>query len=381
MKNKKWIIIGVAVLVIIIIVLNLRGQDIGKEVEVAVVKKGEIISKVSATGQLKAKAQVDVTAEIIAKVKNLYFKEGSFVKKGDLIIRFDDVQASANYKLAEVRLRQAEQDFSRAKTLFDKGLISKGEFEQLQLNFETTKAQYDQAHDTYQKTRIYAPMSGRIMKLNIEEGETAVMGTMNYAGTVLATIADLSKMIAIVKIDETEVPLVRVGQPVEIVPDALPDSTYMGKVTRVGLMPIVTSQLSTEEKTDFEVEMEMENFSPVLRPGMNVNTNIITNQKNDVLVVPIQAVGSRKLKDTLTETVYAVKQGKAKLTKIKIGVSSDTDMEIMEGLAEGDTIISGPYRVLSKLKDNEKIKYKPAAEKEKQTIQTRSALRFFRRRA
>jgi HlyD family secretion protein len=380
MNKKLLIAVGAVILIALIIVLNLRGASKGKEIEVAVVKKGEVVTEVSASGELKAKAQVDIAAEIIAKVKKLYFKEGDYVKQGDLIIQFDDVQAAANFKLAEAQRKQADQDYGRIKVLYEKGMISKGEYEQTQLAYQSAQAQYEQALDVYQKTRIHAPISGRIMKINIEEGETAVMGTMNYQGTVLATIADLSRMLAIVKIDETDVPSVAVGQEVDVMPDALPDSTFRGKVVRVGLMPL-TTQLSTEKTTDFEVEIEMASFSPVLRPGMNVNANIITHHITDVLVVPVQAIGSRKIKDTLSETAFVMHGGKAHLKKVKIGVSSDTESEILEGLVEGDTVITGPFRILSKLKDSDPVKVRAGSALEKQSVQARSAIRFIKKHA
>jgi HlyD family secretion protein len=194
------------------------------------------------------------------------------------------------------------------------------------------------------------------MKINVEEGETAVMGTINYAGTVLMTIADLSRMIAVVTIDETDVPVVKVGQDANITADALPDSVYSGKVTKVGLMPI-TSQLTTEKVTDFEVEIEMNEFSPLLRPGMNVKTEIVTSEKEGVLTIPIQASGKRKIDDKTAETVFVVQDGKAHLQEITTGVSSDTQIEIISGIAEGDTVIIGPYRMLSKMQDGQQVRF------------------------
>jgi HlyD family secretion protein len=244
----------------------------------------------------------------------------------------------------------------RGKQLFEKEMISKESFERIELAYETAKAQYQQAFDSYRKTKIYAPIAGMVMKINVEEGETAVMGTMNYQGTVLMTIADMSRMIAVVTIDETDVPNVKVDQAVEVIADALPDSTYPGTVTKVGLMPI-TSQLTTEKVTDFEVEIELINFSPLLRPGMNVKTDIITSEKFEVIVIPIQASGKRKIDDETTESVFLVKDKKAHLTAVQTGVSSDTEVEIVAGVQEGDTVIIGPYRVLSKLKDGHNIRF------------------------
>ncbi|UCC12607.1 MAG: HlyD family efflux transporter periplasmic adaptor subunit, partial [candidate division WOR-3 bacterium] len=204
-------------------------------------------------------------------------------------------------------------------------------------------------------------ISGKIMKLNVEEGETAMMGTMNIQGTVLMTIADMSSMIAVVTIDETDVPQVKIDQEVKVIADALPDSSYPGIVTKVGLMPI-TSQLTTEKVTDFEVEIELNRFSPLLRPGMNVKVDIITDEKLDVYVIPIQASGKRKIDDEMSETVFLVSEGKAHLTKIETGIASDTELEILSGIDEGDTIIIGPYRVLSKLKDGQEVTFTVAEE-------------------
>jgi len=383
MKKKLLIIIGVIILCAVIVILNLRQKKSTKEVEVVIAKKGNITSKVTASGELRAKSQVNISAETIAKIKKIYFKEGDYVKKGTLLIELDDAQSDANRKLAMANLKQAEQDFNRSQSLFEKKLISQGDFERIQLNYETAKARHEQAMDSYLKTKIYAPIAGRIMKINVEEGETAVMGTMNYQGTVLMTIADLSTMIAVVKIDETDVPQVRKEQSAEVVADALPDSSYPGFVTKVGLMPI-TGQLATEKVTDFEVEIEMHEFSPLLRPGMNVKADIITSEKTNVLIVPIQAVGRREIGHKTTETIFVIKNRKANLREVKTGSSSDKDIEIVAGSDEGDTVIIGPYRILSKLKDDEGVNFKTlkgdTTAHNPQDVQPRRMFRFLRRR-
>ncbi len=378
--KKIFIIIGVIILVVVIVVLNLVQKKEGKEVEVVIVKKGDIVSKVTASGELRAKSQVDISAETIGRIKRVYVKEGDDVKKGELLIELDDVNADATRKLAQAQLYQAEQNYKRGRELFEKELISQESFEKIQLGYETARAQYEQALDTYRKTKIFAPIAGKVIKLNVEEGETAVMGTMNYQGTVLMTIADLSRMIAVVEIDETDVPAVKVGQAAEIVPDALPDSTYPGVVTKIGLMPIMT-QLTTEKVTDFEIEIEMNEFSLLLRPGMNVKSDIITNEKSDVLVIPIQAAGKRKIEDKMSQTVFVVQDKKAHLQEIAPGVSSDTETEIISGVEEGDTVIIGPYRVLSTLKDGAPVNAKISEEDTStQSVGPRRLLRAIRRR-
>jgi HlyD family secretion protein len=353
---KKWIfVIGGCIIVIVIIIVTLTQQKTGAEVDVVIAHNGEIVSTVTASGELRAQSQVDISAETIARIKQIRFKEGDNVKKGDLLIELDDVKVEANRSLAYAQMQQAKQDLNRAQQLFEKELISRESFEKIELSHEAAKAQYEQALYAYTKTRIYAPIRGKIMKINVEEGETAVMGTMNYQGTVLMTIADMSTMIAVVTIDETDVPVVKVGQEAKVIADALPDTSFFGSVTRVGLMPI-TSQLSTEKVTDFEVEIELKDVSPLLRPGMNVKTDIITNEKSDVLVIPIQASGKRKIDDKTVESVYRVFENKAQLVEVETGVSSDNEIEIMSGIEEGDTVIIGPYRILSTLKDGQSVK-------------------------
>jgi len=373
MKKRFLFIIGGVIILIVLIILNLLQGDKGKEVEVKIIKKGDIISEVTASGELKAKAQVDISSETIGRIKKISFQEGDRVSKGALLIELEDVQVMASKKLAQVQLDQAEQDLIRAKKLFEKDLISKESYEKIVLSHEAARAQYEQALDAYKKTKIYAPISGKIMKINVEEGETAVMGTMNYQGTVLMTIADMSMMIAVVTIDETDVPTVSVGQQVEVIADAMPDSVYSGKVTKVGLMPI-TSQLTTEKVTDFEVEIELDRFSPLLRPGMNVKTEIITNEKSDVLIVPIQASGKRKIKEKTAETVFKVEGSKAILREIVTGASSDTDIEVISGLEQGDTVIIGPYRVLSKLNDGQQVQFTIEEEDTSSTEPSQSSL-------
>jgi HlyD family secretion protein len=362
MKKKRiLIIVGAVILVLVIVVLNLSQRDSGEKVEVALVKKGNITSKVTASGELRAKAQVDISAETIARVEKIHHNEGDFVKKGELLIELDDIQAGATRKLALAQYEQAEQDLERAQKLLEKELISLESFERIELSYKTAKASYEQAVDAYRKTRIHAPISGRIMKINVEEGETAVMGALNYGGTVMMTVADMSVVIAVVTIDETDVPDVKVGQVAEVVADALPDTVFPGVVVKVGLMPI-TSQLTTDKVTDFEVEIELDAFSQLLRPGMNVKTDIKTNEKTDVLTIPIQASGKRKINGETAQTVFIVKDGEAQLTEISTGVSSDQDIEIASGVEEGDTVVTGPYRVLSKLKDGQKVSFETPEE-------------------
>jgi HlyD family secretion protein len=358
--KKILIIVGVIVVIAVIVLVNIKAKPAGKEVEIAVADTGSITSRVESTGELKAKEQVNISAETIARIRRINFAEGDYVKKGALLIELDDDQASANRNLAEANLKQAEQNLRRSQALFDKKLISQDAFDQIKLNYTSAKTSYEQSQDSYLKTKIYAPITGRIIQLNVKAGETVVMGTMNNSGTILMVLADMSSMIAVVDIDETDIPQLRIGQHAEITADALPDSIFSGTVTKIGLMPI-TNMLSTEQATSFEVEVEMKDFSTTLRPGMNVSADIITSEKTGIRTVPVQAI-TRRMKDKkMNESVFIVKDRAAELREVTTGSSSDTDIEIKSGIELGDTIIIGPYRILSKLKERDKVTFEAAA--------------------
>jgi len=350
--KKIYIGIGIVVIILVLVIVNLKAKPAGKNIEIAIAGKGEITSRVESTGELKAKDQVNISAQTIAQINKINYVEGDYVKKGTLLIQLDDTQAESNQALADASLKQAEQ------ALFDKKLISPQEFDQVRLAYTTAKTKYDQAHDALLKTRIYAPISGRIIQLNVKEGETVVMGTMNNSGTILMVLADMSTMMAVVDVDETDTPDLKLGQPAEVTADALPDSIFHGKVTKIGLMP-VPNLLSTDQATNFEVEIEMKEFSLLLRPGMNVSADVITSEKKDILTIPAQAMGRRMKDKKMSETVFVLKGKKAVLKEIKTGSSSDTDIEILSGIELGDTIITGPYRILSKLKDGESVSFSP----------------------
>lgn len=376
--KKILMVVGVVIVIAVIILLNVKSGGGGQEVEIEQAAYGSITSTVEATGTLEAKAQVNISAQTIGRVKKIFVKEGDLVKKGALLIRLDDEQASANLTLAKARFEQAELLFDRAKSLLDKTLISQEDFETTRTNYAVAKAQYLQAQDNWDKTEIGAPISGKVMKLNIEEGETVLLGTMNNPGTVLLTIADMSKMIAIVKVDETDVPNIKPSMVAKVSADALPDTSFNGIVTEVGLMPIA-NVLSTETAINFEVELELSDFSSELRPGMTIKAAIITAEKDSVLKVPVQAVGKRKLKGREVNSVLVFKNGKAVLRQIETGTSSDTDIEIKSGVTAGDQVITGPYRIVSKLKDGARVKLAKGEGQKPNTGRSGASMRTLRR--
>jgi HlyD family secretion protein len=358
-KRNLIIIIGIVVLIILVVVLNLRFKSkSGGEVETAAARLDTLVSKVSATGNLKSQDQVNIQAQVMGRIDKLYVKEGDVVKKGALLCLLDRSQYQANLTLAKANFDQQGRLLARADTLFQKKLIAQEQYEQAKTNFDVARAQLEQAQDQWEKTQITAPISGTIVKLNIEEGETVIIGTMNNLGTVMMTIADLSRMLAVVDVDESDITQLAPEQDATVTLDALPDSVFKGKVHTVGYMPIeaATSLVTGQQTTaSFEVEIRLVDNSPLLRPGMTVSANIVTAQKSNVLVVPIQAVGRRKIKGRETQSVFVVTNGVVHLQPIETGSSSDTDIEIVGGIKEGDVVVTGPYKILSKLTDGARV--------------------------
>ena len=358
MKKKKriFIILGIVVILIVIVVLNLKFKDQGITVETKPAEFGTIVSKASGDGQLKAEAQVNLQSQTMGTVKKLFFKEGDHVTKGQLVCLLDSTSGKANLELAQAQFDQTQRAFARSESLFAQRLIAPQDYESAKSAFKAAKARLEQAHDNYEKTKITAPISGTVTQVNIEEGEAVMIGTMNNPGTIMMVIADLTKMMGIIDLDETEVPSVKIGADAIITMDAFPDSSFYGVVTKVGYMPKQTVSSITDQTTDFEIEIMLDQTSPDLRPGMSINAEIITGEKDSILIIPIQAAGRRRLKGQETQTVFVVEKGVAKLSPITTGISSESDIEILDGIKPGEVVITGSYKVLSKLKDGDRVK-------------------------
>jgi len=350
-----FIIIGIILLLIVFIILNRSRHEPGALCETQRVAYGSILAKVSATGTLRATAQVNLQAQVMGVVKRVRVREGDLVRRGDTLLELDRQTYEAQLTLARAQFDQTRLKHSRNESLFTHGLIAAEQYEASKAAYEVAEAQYLQAQDQFDKTVICAPISGLVTQVNIKEGETAIIGTMNYAGTVLLVICDLSRMEALVEVDETDVVALAPGQTASITVDALPDTAFAGRVSRVGYMPVQKTLTAEQTATNFEVEIAIDSTVSSLRPGMTVHAEIITARLDSVLVVPIQAVGRRTIKGRETETVFVVKQGRAVLTPVRTGKSSDTEVQILEGLSLNDEVITGPYKLLTKLEDGTRV--------------------------
>jgi HlyD family secretion protein len=360
-RTRTIIIIAVVVVIGLIVVANLKSKTGGgTEVETQKVKYGSILSKVSATGALRAKAQVNLQAQVMGVVDRLPVKEGDWVHAGDVLLELDRKSYEANLLLARARFDQARSSHTRVESLYAAKLIASEAYEASRAGLDMARAQIEQAQDQYDKTVIRAPISGMVTQLNIEEGEAVMIGTMNYSGTVLMVLADLSRMQALIDVDEADVVSVTDGQTATVYVDALPDTSFPGHVTRIAYMPTQNVLSATQQSTTFEVEVTLDTTAPALRPGMNVRAEITTAELDSVLVIPVQASGRREVKGKETETVFLIKDGKAVLTPIRTGKTSETEMEVVDGLKPGDEVITGPYKTLSKLTEGQRVSGKPA---------------------
>lgn len=370
-------------LLAVVVFASLRGsrREKGTKVYVEEVSRRDIGRVVKASGEIDPREKVNISAHVVGKIEHLYVEEGDLIRKGQPFLDLEKEaytaandqwsaqlrKAGTEVRQAEVSLADARNKLARARRLNQEGILSAEQLEAAELAQATAELRLEdaresvrqaqanlaEARDNLRKTTIYAPLTGRVIALNTEEGEVVVSGTMNNPASVIGEIADLSVILAKVDVDETEVVLVKPGQSARIVVDALPDKEYHGRVAEVGNKGF--SRAQQPDVTFFNVEILLEDPDEDLRPGMSVRAEIDTAVHPDVLVAPIQAVVERDVKDKETDVVFVVQDGKAVQRVVKTGISDETRVEIVSGLKAGDKVVTGPYRSLRDLDDGEKI--------------------------
>jgi HlyD family secretion protein len=451
MKLKKILIISGVVLVAAAIATFtiVRAQSGYTKVLTAKVVRQNLVSIVSGTGQIRPKTYVNIGATSFGRITHLYVKEGDHVKKGQVLATIESVQAKAGVEAQEASIRSADTDISsyeaaektaeatvahsqadlnqklldwqRAQALYKAELIAKSEYDSKKAAYDTdvatlaqSKAALVQARaqtasargklgtakatltsnvDALNKTVSLAPFDGIVTNMPVREGETVVVGIQNAQGSTLMTLADLSVITAEVKVDETDIVNVAMGQPVDVTVDAMPGKVFQGKVTEVGDQAILrstgiaTSQSTTgtEEAKDFKVVVTLTNPPPELRSGLSATAKITTARRQDVLTIPIQALALRtpaSLKpgpsiqtvnaasnadgapssapDPGTQGVFLLRSHGSKLESefvpVTTGITGSTDIEVLGGLKADDEIVIGPYKVLRTLKNDVKLK-------------------------
>lgn len=382
-KRKKWFLIGIGSVIVLGGGLAMKGKGKGMTVNVATVAREDIQAKVSASGKIQAVKKVDITANTMGQVTRLTIKEGDRVKAGDFLLEIDPAQSRAQVEAnaalmaaaqheveqTQVRMSQNKRDLERAEINVREGIISQAEYEQARLGLKTQEAMLQsaimrvkqaranlaQARDSLGKTLITAPMSGVVTARRIEKGETAIIGMQNNPGTVLLTISDMSRVEAEMEVDETSIPQVKAGQSAQVRIDAYPSQVFDGEVTEVSGSPIATT--NTNQAIKFKVKVGIKNPPATIKPGLSAQADIMTGKRQMALAVPIQALvmretpaeGGKKAKDE--EGIYLMDGGKAVFKAIKTGLLGELNVEVMDGVKGGETIITGPFKTLRDLKD------------------------------
>ncbi len=404
-KKKKLFLIlsGIIVVVVFIVIALVKNQEKLIPVTVEKVKTGKITSLVTANGKVEARTRVNVSADVMGRIVSLPVVEGEYVKKGQLLVEIDKTQEltdvaqmRAALAAAQVNEEEAQLNFDRQEQFYQKNHSSKAEFDLARTTLDRAKALVNQSQaslnralDELDKCTIRAPMNGTITTLNSEEGENVIIGTMNNLGTVIMVISDLSEIEVKADIDETDIARLALNQPVKITLDAFPDTAFQGKVTEIGNAAKVTGTYQ-EQVTNFEVTILITDKVQGIKPGMNATVDVTTDVRDDVIKIPIQAVVMRKLSEmqdktdtnpngavasetTVTDSsqmtnddeeekevdgVFLVVDNKVKFVPVKTGISDQQHIEIISGLEKDETIVTGSYKTLRMLKQNDKVKPK-----------------------
>ncbi len=432
-RRTKWILgVGGVVVVAAVAAAVVKGRRPEKvTVWTEKSERKDLQALVTANGTVQAKTKVDLSSNIMGQIVNLAVREGDTVQKGDLLLVINPAQyravvdarrsAIAALEAEVARSReaadQARREWERADRQFRDGISPAAEHERAKSNVEQqtsaharaeqelqrARAELSAASDELGKTEIRAPMGGIVTRRNVEAGEVVVTGTMNNPGTVLMTISDMSTIEAVLEVDQTDVPQLRVGQAAQVLLDAFPDHPFPGVVAEIGSSPIQRpSALSGQPTgTDYEVKVTLNEHPPNVRPGLTVTADIVTDTKKGALAIPIGALVVQQEGDerkTLgkgkgeeeegeedpvkspdepatvasrareVEGVFVVEGGKAVFRPVKTGIRGETDLEVREGLKEGEEIVVGPFKALRELKAGKEVKVdatKGAGEAEK----------------
>ena len=399
LKTRRNILIGVVVVLVVAgAVIGNLGLDRKDRTEVTVdeVERGTLVARVSGPGHVRAETKVQISSTVMGRIIDLAVDEGDVVREGQLLLRLDDIyyrsqveQARARVSRTKAECATAERNFSNAQVQFELDHISEKErddYEALAISARQTCAEAEAAlgavADQLDKTTFHSPIDGIVTRLNVEEGENVVTGTMNAPGTVIMTISDLSSMEVEIEIDETDIVDVEIGQHAEIEVEALVDTLLRGTVTEVGNSGITSMAGTQEEVTNFLVTVLVNDTHEALRPGMTATVEIITAEHVDALNVPIQAIVSRtptelaekageeeeeekkprkkrseKEEEEEIEGVFIVDENdQAQFVPVITGIADELSIEVIGDLEEGQKIVSGPYKVLRKLKVGEDLK-------------------------
>src|SRR5579864_3030693 len=460
MSTWKKIAIGAGAVVVLSAIVGFTVYQSHKNVvtvQSGKAQRMDLVAVVSASGEIKPRTYVNIGANAFGKIIKLYVKEGDRVKQGQMLAQLENVQPEADVSATQSSLEAArtdalaaeaalntsvadlnraksdaersDLDWTRAQGLYKDALIAKSEYDmqkaahqtavaglaQAQARVAQAKAQKDSAErrigqaganlthasDVLKKTTYQAPFDGVITNLPVREGETVVIGIQNSPGSTLMTLADMSVITAEVKVDETDIVNVQMGQPAQVTIDAIPKKFFKAVVTEIGDNAIVRStgvstsqQISTsQEAKDFKVVVTLQDPPEDLRPGLSTTAKITTATRSNVVTIPIQALtirreedleaasaekgsvqaaapqkdASKNKKESEVQGVFVIRDKKAQFVPVQTGITGTTDIEVLSGLTQGDEIVTGSYKVLRTVKPGTSVKIDNSAAKKEES--------------
>lgn len=418
MNRKAKIAVGVGLLVIIGAgagVSLTAGRHNATEVRIQPVARRDLVASVTASGWVRPHRKVDVQSDIMGRVTQLNVKEGDHVERGQVLLRIDPTQyeaavtrAKAAVSEALARAAQARANEIQAQRALQRSteiaardslLMAKQSIEDAQTQarvqaelakaadylVDQAKASLVEAQDQLAKTVIRSPIDGVVTRLKVEQGETAIVGTMNNPGSLLLTVSDLSNMEAVIRVDETDVPQIQLGDSASVQIDAFPHKTFTGKVIEVSHSAVKSQEdnaaqgITQQQAVDFEVVVALDDPPPTLRPDLSATADVITGKRKDALAIPIIALTVRERGNVKAlpqedpaaaeagkeaaadkredqEGVFLVKAGKAHFVPVQIGIAGREDFEVLKGLSVGDSVIAGPYEAIRSLEEGKPVK-------------------------
>jgi HlyD family secretion protein len=403
-KRTKIILAVVGALVLLFVAMGFikrKDKDVAR-VTTAKVESIDLVSKVTANGKIQARRKVDLSALVMGQIVNLAVKEGDKVNRGQLLLQIDRAQLAAqnagresavaamrsDLQAARANSEQARLDYERARRNWEAKILSEAEYQKAKSVYDTAQANLSAtqqrlqesganlaaSRDSLSKTTVAAPIAGVVTYLPVKEGEVTVIGTMNNPGTQLLTISDMSEVEAVMMVDETSVPEVKVGQKANLNIDAYPNRPFEGVVTEVGSSPIskndpdLLSLTQGSEAINFKVKIRVVNPPETIRPGFSVTADILTGRKEGATAIPIQALVVRDVpkkdgkpatggtgRPQTEEGVYVIKAGKLAFEKVETGLAGELMIEVKSGPKVGAEIVTGPFKVLRQVKEGDKV--------------------------
>ncbi len=413
-RMKYGIVAVVAIAIVSVVAVNAaKGGGEGTEVRIEEVSTQDLVSSVTASGQVMPRTKVDLSADITGKITRLTVKDGDYVKEGQFLLQIDPQQYEAQVQRAEAALANARASSAQARANLlqarrnlerqqeirktNSALVSAQEIEQLETQLEVNEAQVLAAEENVKqadaslkdarfqlsRTTIYAPMTGRVTRLNVELGETAIMGTLNKDAATLLTISDMSVLETKVKVDETDVSRIAVGDSAVIQIDAFSDTTFVGRVVEISNSSVKgATTTTTDQAIDYEVTVRILNPPTDTRPDFSSTAKIVTDTRSKALAIPIIALTVRE-NESLQNTdqgnpaaaskTPAVEVGKKdvegvfvvgtdnKVTfrPVKVGIAGEKYFEVLDGLKAGERIVAGTYQAIRELKDGQLVREQP----------------------